>query len=330
MNRRDTLLAVLGLGAGQLTVPLGAFAQPNGKVWRIGVLWENEPSFYVNYLDSFKAGMRELGYADAREYAIEQRSAMNDLARLPALASELVALKVDMIIPSGTPAAVAAHQVTRELPILIVTAGDPVGSGLAVTLRNPGGNVSGLTSMSPELDRKRLDLLHQILPSMQRVGFLYNPDNGADATSVPLFESDCATFKLKSFRAPLRHFEEIEATFNALKRDKVQGVVVTSSGTNGAWRATIIEQAAKHQLPAIFGRSYFADAGGLISYGTNFPDLWRRAAAYADKVFKGIKPGELPIEQPMKFELVINTKTAKALSIKIPQSLLISADKVIE
>jgi len=326
-NRRKLLIA---LGASALTAPLASFAQRQSKIWRIGVLWENEPSFYVNYLDSFKAGMRELGYAEGSNYAIEQRSAQNDLARLPALAADLLALKVDIIIPAGTPAAVAAHKATRELPILIITVGDPVGSGLAVTMKRPGGNVTGLTSMSPELDLKRLDLLRQILPGIRRVGFLYNPDNDSDMTSLPQFESDCVKFKLECLRAPVRKAEEIATVFNALKRDKAQGVIVTSAGTNGTWRAVIIEHAAKHQLPAVYGRSYFAESGGLISYGTNFPDLWRRAAAHADKIFKGDKPGDLPIEQPIKFEAVINLKTAKALGIKIPDVVLLRADKVIE
>jgi putative ABC transport system substrate-binding protein len=328
MNTRRSLVAALG--AGVIAAPIAALSQAGRKIWRIGVLWENEPSFYAGYLDAFKAGMRELGYAEARDYVIEQRSAQNDLTRLAALAADLVAQKVDMLIPAGSPAAVAAHKVTRELPILIITVGDPVASGLAATLRRPGANVTGLTSMSAELDPKRLDLLRQIVPNMRRVGFLYSPDNESDSKSLVQFEADSARLKLKLLPIPVRRAEDIAVAFNAMKSDEAQGVIVTSSGTNGALRAEIIEQASRHRLPAIYGRSYFADAGGLISYGTNFPDLWKRAASYADKLFKGARSADLPIEQPIKFESVINLKTARNLGLTIPQAVLLRADKIIE
>ncbi len=258
---------------------------------------------YVQRIDAFNAGMRELGYAEGKDYAIEHRSAENDLARLPALAAELLALKVDVIVPSGTPSAVAARNATREIPILIVTVGDPVGSGLAASLRRPGGNVTGLTNLASDLVTKHLDLLRQILPDMRRVGFLYNPDNAANVLGLKQFESDCGKLGFNSIRAPVRKAEDIATAFNTLKRDKAQGMIVTAASSNIAWRESIIEHAAKHRLPAIYGENLFAESGGLLSYAANFPDLYRRAAAYADKIFKGAKPGDLPIEQPTKFEL---------------------------
>ena len=328
MNNRRKL--VIALGAGALTAPFASYAQQQGKVWRIGFLWERDQSDYVPRFEAFKTGMRELGYIEGRSYSIEHRSAQSDLARLPALAAELIALKVDVVVSSGTPSAVAAHNVTREIPILIETIGDPVGVGLAVTLRRPGGNVTGLTGLSSDLVTKRLDLLRQILPGIRRVGFLYDPDNDNDVQLLRRFESDCSKVKLISVRAPARKAEEIAAAVNTLKRDKAQGLIVTNGNTNSASRGLIIEHVAKHRLPAVYGPIYFAEAGGLISYGANFTDLFRRAAAYADKIFKGAKPGDLPIEQPIKFELIVNKKTAKALGIKIPDSILILADKVIE
>jgi putative ABC transport system substrate-binding protein len=306
-------------------------SQQQGKIWRIGFLWQLEQSDYVKQIDAFKAGMRALGYAEGRDYVIEQRSAQNDLARLPALAAELLALKVDVIVPQGTPAAEAARKVTRDITILIVTVVDPVGTGLAATLSRPGGNVTGLTQdVGTDLYTKRLDLLRQILPGMRRVGILYNPDNSSDAPVLRQFESDCAKLGFKSIRAPVRKREEIAAVFNTLKRDQARGLIVTSAGTNTAWRDGIIEHAAKHRLPAVYSNSGYADSGGLISYGANSEDLYRRVAAYAVKIFKGAKPGDLPIEQPSKFETVINLKTTKALGIKIPDVILLRADRVIE
>ena len=197
-TRRNLLRATLASIALASVAPR---VQGQTRPRRIGFLWESEQSDYVQRIDAFKAGMRELGYAEGRDYVIEHRSAQNDLARLPALAAELVALKVDVIVSSGTPSAVAAHKATREIPILIVTVGDPVGSGLAATLRRPGGNVTGLTSITTELITKRLDLLRQIVPGMRRVGFLYNPDNAANALGLRQFESDCGKLELKSIRA---------------------------------------------------------------------------------------------------------------------------------
>jgi putative ABC transport system substrate-binding protein len=330
MNNRRKL--VIALGAGALAAPLGSFAQQQGKVWRIGILWERKRDLSsVDRIDGFKAGMRELDYVEGRDYTIEYRFLQDgNLARLPALAAELLALKVDLIVSSGTPSAVAAHNASREIPILITTVGDPVSSGLAISLSRPGGNVTGLTSLSKELYTKRLDLLRQILPSMRRVGFLYNPDNDSGALALKQFESDCGKLQFTPVLALVRKAQEIAAAFNILQRDKAQGVIVTSSSTNLAWRENIIEQAAKHRLPAIYGQSIFSESGGLTSYAADYPDLIRRAAAYAVKIFKGAKPGDLPIEQPTKFELVVNMKTANALGIKIPGEIMLQATRVIE
>ncbi len=329
MNHRRKL--VIAFGASALAAPFGSFAQKQGKVWRIGILWEREQSDYVQQFNAFKAGMGDLGYAEGREYVIEHRSAQSDIARLPALAADFVALKVDLIVSAGTPAAVAARKVSREIPILFAVVGDPVGSGLVATLSRPGGNVTGFANgVASELITKRLDLLRQMVPGMRRVGFFYNPDNSANTAGLTQLEADCTKLQITLLRAPVRVAQEIPAAFDALKRDKAQGLIVSQASTNFASRDSIVEHAAKHRLPAIYPGRVFAEAGGLLSYVSNSDDLWRRSAAYADKIFKGAKPGDLPVEQPTKFELFINRKTAKALGLKIPQSLLISAEKVIE
>jgi putative ABC transport system substrate-binding protein len=329
LNKRRNLLVALGAGA--LTAPFGSFAQQKGKVWRIGLLNESESSVYFARTNLFKEGMRELGYVEGRDYSIEQRSADGDIARLPVLAAELLALKVDLILTSGTPPAVAARKVTSVIPILFALAGDPVGSGLATALSRPGGNVTGLANgVASELITKRLDLLRQMLPGMRRVGILYLADNAANTAGLKQFEADCSKLRLTSIRAPVRAAQEIPAAFVALKHDKAQALLVTQANTFTASRDSIVENAGKHRLPAIYPVSLFAEAGGLTSYGSNPNDSWRRAAAYADKIFKGAKPGDLPIEQPTKFEFVLNLKTAKALGIKIPGSVVVQATKVIE
>lgn len=274
--------------------------------------------------------LRDLGYAEGRNYIIEQRSAGADIARLPALVAELLALNVDAMIPSSTQAALAAHKAAREIPILIATVSDPVGVGLASSLRRPGGNVTGLTNIAVELYTKRLDLLRQTLPGMRRVGLLYVPDYANDVQGLKQFEVDCAKLGFKSIRAPVRKVEEIAAAFNLLTRDKAQGLIVSGANATLAWRDSIIKQAATHRLPAIYNDSMHVDSGGLISYSANRIDIYRRTAAYADKIFKGAKPGDLPIEQPTKFELAVNLKTAKVLGIKISNSILVQATKVIE
>jgi putative ABC transport system substrate-binding protein len=327
ITRRELLMALV---TGALARVFNVYAQPPGKVWRIGLLLERPPSDHAPNIAGFKAGMSELGYAEGKDYVFEQRSAQGVLGRLPALAVELVALNVDLIYSTGTPSAVAARNATRDIPILIITVGDPIGAGLAATLARPGGNVTGLTGLSSELLTKRLDLLHQLVPGMRRVALLYDPDNAADALSLKQFESGCAKLALNPMRAPVRKAEEIIAAFNTLKRDNAQGLIVTNSTMMLVARERIIEQAAKHRLPAIYGSTQFAESGGLMTYSANTVDLNRRVAAYAVKIFKGAKPSDLPIEQPTKFDLVLNMKTAKGLGIKFPQNILVLANKVIE
>ncbi len=326
MNHRRKL--IVALGAATLAAPFSPLAQQQGKVWRIGILRENEASFPDSAYEAFRMGMRDLGYAENRDYILERRSARNERLLLAVVAAELVALKVDLILPTGTPSAEAARNATREIPILIASVGDPVGSGLVESLGRPGGNVTGLTTMTAELYGKRLDLLHQVSPGMRRVGFLYNPDNAIDIIALREFESACKKLQITSTLAEVR--EEVATAFKTLLRDKAHGFVVSQSSTTAALRDNIIEFAAQNRLPVAYPLSSYVESGGLISYGVNNAEQWRRIAVYADKIFKGAKPGDLPIEKPIKFELVLNMKTAKALGIKIPDSIRAQATRQIE
>lgn len=329
---RGAVLAPLAwTGAGALFHPVKSFAQEKpGKVWRIGFLMESELAEFAARLDAFKSGLRELAYLDGRDYVIEQRAASGDMARLRTLAEELIALKVDLIVSTGTPSAMAARDATREIPILITGAGNPVSNGLAASLRRPGGNVTGLTQIGLELTSKRLDLLRQIVPGLRRVGFLYDPNNASLLLDLKQLQSDCARLGCTLLSAPIRKGEEVMAAFSALRRDKAQGLIVADPAWFRTWSVSIIEQAAKHRLVTIFGSFRSADRGGLITYAVNIQNNYRRAATYADKIFKGANPGDLPIEMPTKFELVINLKTAKALGLTIPPSVMVQATRVIE
>ena len=319
---------VIALGVGALA-PFATFAQSR-KIWRIGLLRETKQLTDVARLTAFKEGMKSLGYVEGTDYVIEIRFAESDFSRLPTLVAEMVSQKMDLILTSGTPSAIAASKGTREIPIVMPTVGDPVGSGLVATLARPGGNITGLSTITSELVSKRLDLLRQLSPRIHRVGLIYDPNNPIDRLVLMRFESTCANIKMVCLRAPATKPDNIAAAFDALKIHKAQGIIVTSSGINNADRQQITELATQYRIPAIYSQIEYADVGGLISYAPDFTDMNRRAAAYVDKIIKGAKPGDLPIEQPTKFDLVVNMKTAKALGSKIPQSILVQATKVIE
>jgi putative ABC transport system substrate-binding protein len=338
--RRDSMSGTMVMRRRSLIIALGlsvinarsAFAQVQPRVRLIGWLTERDTAVdavYAEYLDAFKAGMRELGYVEGKDYKVEERSAGGDPGRLQAMAAELVARKVELILTTVTLSALAARRATRNIPIITTSAGDPVGSGLAASLSHPGGNVTGLTSISAELYAKRLDLMRQIMPAMRRVGYLYNPDNPVDQLGLKRFEAACAKINCNVLRAQARKNDDIRAAFKVLTGEKVQAVIVTSSSMLGL-RATIVKEAAMSRLPAIYARSVFAETGGLISYGPDYKDMHRHAAIFVDKVLRGAKPGDLPIEQPTKYELVVNLKTARTLGIKMPDVIMLRADKVIE
>jgi putative tryptophan/tyrosine transport system substrate-binding protein len=332
MNRRSIALALM---LGLLAVPLAAEAQQAVKVPRIGYL------SMLSYSDSslgplrnaFREGLREHGYIEGQTITIEWRFADGSRERLPALAAELVRLKVDVIFTETTPATRAATQATTTIPIVFNPIADPVGEGFVANLARPGGNVTGLTQASLELSGKRLELLTGAVPRVTRVGVLSHSGVPSErSVRVMLEETEAAA---RTLGVQLRHLEvqgprDLDRPFAAISREKVGALIVLNSPMFLSERRLIVDLATKNRLPAMFFLREFAEAGGLMSYGPNFPGLWRRAATYVDKILKGAKPGDLPVEQPTKFELVINMKTAKALGLTIPQSLLVRADEIIQ
>jgi putative ABC transport system substrate-binding protein len=329
MDRRRFLLTSL---AGALAAPRVAEAQTAGKVTRIGILGNvprTEPQG-AELWGAFIEGLRELGYVEGQNLTIEQRSSEGRYERLPALARELVRLKVDVIVvPAGTNAR-AAQQVTRTIPIVAASLADPVGSGLVASFARPGGNVTGLSFAGPELAGKQIELLKDMLPGASLVVILANPTNLFN--SAWLREANAATrsLRLKVQSVEARTADELHSAFAALTSQHASALLVLPDSMFLLHRTRIAALAAKRRVPAMYGLKEHVDAGGLVFYGASLRDSFRRAATYVDKIIKGASPGDLPIEQPSKFELVINLKTAKALGLTIPPGLLARADQVIE
>ena len=323
MNRRRRL--VVAMGAATFAAPIATLAQ-QPKVWRVGFLSQNRaPDF-----SPFAQGMRELGYVEGKNLIIEWRSAEGDLGRLPALAADLVKMKVDAIVAVGVPPVSAAQKATTLIPIVFVGIGDPVTYGFVKSLARPEANLTGLANLNRELRGKMIEMLHEMAPTASRLAVLMNPANRAHVLSLDLVEAAARARKLKVVRAEAQTPQEIDQAFKLMHDQKADILLVSPDPFFAQQRKQIVELAAKHRLPSIAGTSEYAEAGVLMSYGTNRAGEYRRAAIYADKIIKGRQPADLPVEQPVKYELVINGKTAKALGLTIPQSLLISAERVIE
>ena len=329
MDRR----AFLGTLAGSLlAAPLAAEAQPTGKVYRIGILGNvplTDPEG-ANLWGAFVQGLRELAYVEDQNITIERRSSEGQYERLPALAADLVRLKVDVIVVPASENALAAQRATRTIPIVAASLGDPARTGLVASFARPDGNITGLSFAGPELAGKQIELLKDIVTGVPRVALLSNPTNPIH--SAWLREANAAT---RSLRLQLQALEarkpdEFESAFAALTRQRAGALLVLPDGMFLFHRARIADLATKRRVPAMYGLRAHVDAGGLVFYGASLRDSFRRAATYVDKILKGAKPGDLPIEQPTKFELVINLKAAKALGLTIPPSLLQRADQVIE
>ncbi len=317
MKRRNLLMA---LGAGALAAPLASFAQQQpAKVARIGFLGSGSASGYASLVDALRAGLRD----------IEFRWAEGKYDRLPDLAAELVRLKVDVLVTQGTPAALAAKRATTTIPIVMAVSGDAVATGLVASLARPGGNITGSTLFNPELAAKRLELLKEAMPRITRVAVLVNPDNPARGPDFQLIKITARSLKVEIEPFEVRGPNEFESAFAAMAKRRVDAVTINQDGMLNANSRAIADLAAKQRLPSA-GFKEFAEAGGLIGYGVNRPEMFRRAAYFVDRILKGAKPGDMPVERPTKFELVVNMKTAKALGIKIPQTILLRADKVIE
>jgi putative ABC transport system substrate-binding protein len=317
-------LGALALALVLLAASLAAPAQQLPR--KVGFLGD-VPSFID---EAFRQGLRELGYVEGQNIAIEHRAPDWKYERLPGLAAELVRLKVDVIVAASPPATEAAKQATTTIPIVFTVSGDPVAEGFVASLARPGGNITGLATMGPELVGKQLEMLKAIAPKVSRVAVLHNPNQRAHPRALRQAEDAARTLGVQLQILGARTPSEIEAAFAAMTSQRAGGVLVLRDAVFRAQRAQITALAAKSRLPAVYGLREEAEAGGLIAYGASVPQLFRRAAIYVDKILKGAKPADLPVEQPTKFELVINMKTAKRLGLTVPQSLLLQADLVIE
>ncbi len=311
-----------------LTAPLAARAQSEGKVHRMGYLSLRTGPGPLD--EAFLLGLRALGYVEGRNLVIEYRWAAEKEDRLPALAAELVKLNVELIVTSSTPAISGATRATSTIPIVMQTAADPVGSGFIASLGHPGGNVTGMTLLSTELAGKRLQLMRQLLPTSTRMGLLALDNAFATPLLLTAMRDAARQMDIELVVQLVTKAEDLPAAFAEFQRAGAQGLIVQFSPFASDQRTRIVELAAKHRLAAMYETRFFVDAGGLVAYGPDAVEMFRHAAIFVDKIFKGAKPGDLPIEQPTKFEFVINLKTAKALGLTIPQSLLLRADEVIQ
>ena len=326
MDDRRRFLTGLGL---LLASPVVAHAQPAGKLPRVGYLFYGSPG-PSREIDAFRQGLRELGYIEGQSIAVEYRFASGQVERYPELAAELVRLKVDVIVAPATPQALAAKQATSSIPIVFVLVADAVGAGLITNFARPGGNITGLTSSSAELGGKRLELLKQMVPKASRVAVLYNPTDRSNVLVLKQLQESAPTLGLILQPLEVREPREFEGAFVAMTRERAHAMFGTPGALTFEHRKVLVDLAAKQRIPAMWGHRSFVDAGGLMSYAVNLYDQNRQAAVFVDKILKGTKPGDLPVEQPTKFELVINLRPAKALGLTIPPSLLVRADQVIE
>jgi ABC-type uncharacterized transport system substrate-binding protein len=324
MNRKIILL----LAVASVLISPSAEAQVAKKDPRIGFLMPGSRTAYAVRIDAFRNGLRELGYSEGQNIAIEWRFAEGKRDRLADLAGDLVRLKVDVIVTSTTPVAAAAAQASNSIPIVMAASADPVGTGLVASLSRPGGNVTGLSMLGPESDGKALELLQETLPKLTRVAFLWDPANAGMASRLKMLESVGQSLRLQIQSVEVRNSSELENTLESAVSNRA-GALFVPAGLASVYRKRIVEFAAKKRLPTMFNDSESAEAGGFMSYGVSLPALFHRAATYVDKILKGIKPADLPVEQPMKFEFIINLKTAKQIGVIVPPNVLARADKVI-
>ena len=325
MERR-TFIA--GAGAVLLTVPLTTQAQRAGKVHLVGMIHTSSPDLHMPLVDAFRQGLRELGWVEGKNIKLELRTAVGHLDRLPAIVAELLRLGVDIFVTPSTQATQAARSATSTIPIVFVLASNPVGSGFVESLARPGGNITGLSTMNVEIGTKQLQLLKEVVPratrvSVLRMGFRPEPILEAQQKAAPLLGIQLQVLKAGSA-------EEFDDAFAAMIKGHAQALLVETNPINFVHRKRLADLAVKARLPAVVGTREYAEAGGLVAYGASYASNFRRAAAYVDKILKGARPADLPVEQPTKFELIINLKTAKALGLTIPPLVLGRADEVIQ
>jgi putative ABC transport system substrate-binding protein len=310
--------------------PLAAGAQPAGKVHSIGFLGNSTAALEANLVGPLREGLRELGYVEGQNIVIEYRWAEGKYERFPALIAELLAQKVAVIVTAGTPASLAVKKATTSVPLVMVAVGDPVATGIVASLRRPGGNITGLTSISEDLEGKRLELLREVVPTVSRVAVLWNPDNQTLLAELKEVRAAARVLGMKVQALEARTPAELEETFNAIVRERPGALLVMADRFFLFSRQRIMDFATKQRLPGVYAYRELVEAGGLMSFGPSYPGMHKRAAYFVDRILKGAKPADLPVERPLKFELVVNLKAAKALGVTIPPSLLQRADQVIE
>jgi putative tryptophan/tyrosine transport system substrate-binding protein len=327
-NRRRFVIAI---GASALVPVLSHGQSKNpGKVARIGILVPANRELFSNRFASFQSRLRELGYIEGKNVVYEYRYADGKLDRLPDLARELIAAKVDLIFSAGAESVLAAMNATTTIPILFGTVQDPLASGIVRSLSKPGANATGMSALGPDLSRKRLQLLKDIAPGIARVGFLWSPVASGSNFQLHDMQAASAAVGLQLQSLEVRDAKDLELAFQSILKDQLRGLVTNPDPLINAERTRIVDFAAKNRLTAVYAAPEFSEAGGLMAYGPSYNDLWRRSANYADKILKGAKPADLPVQLPTKFELTINMKTARAIGITIPNSILVRAEKVIE
>ena len=327
MKRREFITLIGGAAAW----PFAARAQQMGKVPRIGYLGSSSPSLEPHFVEAFRQKLRELGHIEGENIAIEYRWAEGQDRRLPELAAELVRLQPNVIVTAGTPGALAAMQATKTIPIVMASSGDPVGAGLVTSLARPGGHVTGFTIVGPQIEGKRLDLLKEAVPELSRVAVLWNPSNPALVSYFDTIENAGRTLRISLDPvAEVRRADELDNAFFAIASARPRALLVVADRFLLAHRKRIVEFAVAKRLPGMFPYREYVEAGGLMSYAPSNIELFRGAATYVDKILKGAKPGDLPVQEPTKLELIVNLKTSKAIGLTVPESFLLRADELIE
>ena len=325
--KRRALISLLG---GAAAWPLAARAQQSHRVPRIGVLLLGTPASFAARTQAFVEGLRDLGYVEGSTVAIEWKWGQDQVDRLPDLAAELVRSQVDVIVTGGTPPAKTLKNAARTIPIVMAIVGDPVAAGLVDSLARPGGNATGFSIVATDLSGRRLHLLNEIVPGLSSVAVMSNVENPQSQMELSETQSAAGRLDLRLHSVPISADTSIEDALEKIKKEPVQALIVVTDAILYSQRRQILDWTAGNRLPAMYPYREFPEAGGLISYAPNARDLFRRAASYVDRILKGANPGDLPVEQPTKFELIINLKTAKALGLTMPDKLLATADEVIE
>jgi putative ABC transport system substrate-binding protein len=319
-----------GFAAILMAFSFSAYAQQANKIPRIGFLGNSTAALEANLVGPFRDGLRDLGYVEGRNILIEYRWAEGKYDRFPALIAELLALNVDLIVTAGTPATQAFQKAKASIPLVMVAVGDPVGTGIIASLNRPGGNITGLTSISPELEGKRIELLREVVPKLSYIAVMWNPANAYHEIENKEAQAAAAALHIKVLFLGVKNEEGFENAFSEILKQRPQALLVLADRVFLHNRARIMKFAAQKRLPGIYAYLELVEAGGLMSYGPSYADMHRRAAAYVDKILKGAKPADLPVERPLKFELVINLKAAKQIGLTIPPNVLARADRVIK